>query len=141
MNSLSEQSDLGEVTGMPAYNDDNIFAKILRGEIPNSTVVENDHALAFRDIAPAAPSHVLVIPKGKYVTFHDFARKGSKEEHSAFVSAVADVVEAEGLAEDGYRLIVNNGPNGRQEVPHIHIHVLGGRDVGPMVKRWSKDET
>ena len=126
---------------MPAYNDENIFAKILRGEIPNSTVVENDHALAFRDIAPAAPSHVLVIPKGKYVTFRDFARKGSKEEHSAFVSAVADVVEAEGLAEDGYHLIVNNGPNGRQEVPHIHMHVLGGRDVGPMLKRWSKDES
>ena len=126
---------------MPAYNDENIFAKILRGEIPNSTVVENDHTLAFRDIAPAAPSHVLVIPKGKYVTFYDFARKGSKEEHLAFVSAVADVVEAEGLAKDGYRLIVNNGPNGRQEVPHIHMHVLGGRDVGPMVKRWSKDET
>ncbi|MEL0003797.1 MAG: HIT domain-containing protein, partial [Rhodospirillales bacterium] len=66
---------------------------------------------------------------------------GSKEEHSAFVSAVADVIEAEGLTEDGYRLIVNNGPNGRQEVPHIHMHVLGGRDVGPMLKRWSKDET
>ena len=126
---------------MAAYDDQNIFAKILRGEIPNSTVIENEHALAFRDIAPAAPTHVLVIPKGKYVTLHDFAREGSKEEHSAFISAVADVVEAEGLSEDGYRLIVNNGPNGRQEVPHIHMHVVGGRDVGPMLKRWNKDES
>ena len=126
---------------MAAYDDQNIFAKILRGEIPNSTVIENEHALAFRDIAPAAPTHVLVIPKGKYVTFRDFARDGSKEEHSAFISAVADVVEAEGLSEDGYRLIVNNGPNGRQEVPHIHMHVVGGLDVGPMLKRWNKDES
>ena len=126
---------------MAAYDDQNIFAKILRGEIPNSTVIENEHALAFRDIAPAAPTHVLVIPKGKYVTFRDFARDGSKEEHSAFISAVADVVEAEGLSEDGYRLIVNNGQNGRQEVPHIHMHVVGGRDVGPMLKRWNKDES
>jgi histidine triad (HIT) family protein len=126
---------------MAAYDNQNIFAKILRGEIPNSTVTENEHALAFRDIAPAAPTHVLVIPKGKYVTFRDFARDGSKEEHSAFISAVADVVEAERLSEDGYRLIVNNGPNGRQEVPHIHMHVVGGRDVGPMLKRWNKDES
>ena len=78
---------------MAAYDDQNIFAKILRGEIPNSTVIENEHALAFRDIAPAAPTHVLVIPKGKYVTFRDFARDGSKGEHSAFISAVADVPE------------------------------------------------
>ena len=126
---------------MVAYDDQNIFAKILRGEIPNSTVIENEHALAFRDIAPAAPTHVLVIPKGKYVTFRDFARDGSKKEHSAFISAVADVVEAEGLSKNGYRLIVNNGPNGRQEVPHIHMHVVGGRDVGPMLKRWNKDES
>ena len=126
---------------MAAYDNQNIFAKILRGEIPNSTVTENEHALAFRDIAPAAPTHVLVIPKGKYVTFRDFARDGSKEEHSAFISAVADVVEAEGLSEDGYRLIVNNGPNGRQEVPHIHMHVVGGRDVGPMLERWNEDES
>jgi histidine triad (HIT) family protein len=126
---------------MATYDEQNIFAKILRGEIPNSTVIENEHALAFRDIAPAAPTHVLVIPKGEYVTFRDFARAGSKEEHSAFISAVADVVEAEGLSEDGYRLIVNNGPNGRQEVPHIHMHVVGGRDIGPMLKRWNKDES
>jgi histidine triad (HIT) family protein len=126
---------------MAAYDNQNIFAKILRGEIPNSKVTENEHALAFRDIAPAAPTHVLVIPKGKYVNFRDFARDGSKEEHSAFIAAVADVVDAEGLSEDGYRLIVNNGPNGRQEVPHIHMHVVGGRDVGPMLKRWNKDES
>ena len=125
---------------MAAYDDQNIFAKILRGEIPNSTVIENKHALAFRDIAPAAPTHVLVIPKGRYVTFGDFAREASKEEHSAFMSAIADVIEAEGLSDDGYRLIVNNGPNGRQEVPHIHMHVVGGRDVGPMLKRWNEDE-
>ncbi len=117
------------------YDKGNIFARILRGEIPNDTVFENAHALAFRDIQPQAPTHVLVIPKGPYRTWHDFARDGTAAEHSAFVQAVAAVTTADSVEADGYRLIVNNGDNGHQDVPHLHMHVLGGRPVGPMLKR------
>ncbi len=120
---------------MADYDDGNIFQKILRGEIPNDTVYENAHALAFRDIQPQAPTHVLVIPKGPYTTWSDFAREGSAAEHSAFVQAVAAVAAKEGVAESGYRLIVNNGEHGHQEVPHVHMHLVGGRPVGPMLKR------
>ena len=120
---------------MAAYDDQNIFAKILRGEIPNATVHENAHALAFRDIEPQRPTHVLVIPKGKYVTWHDFATKASPAEHSGFVQAVGAVIEAEGVADSGYRLIVNNGRDGHQDVPHVHMHVVGGASAGPMLKR------
>lgn len=123
---------------MPAdYDDQNIFAKILRGEIPNDTVYENAHVLAFRDIEPQRPSHVLVIPKAPYVTFAEFAEKGSQAEHSAFVKAVGEVVEKEGIGETGYRLIVNNGRDGHQDVPHVHMHVVGGASAGPMLKRQS----
>ena len=117
------------------YDNNNIFAKILRGEIPNDTVFENAHVLAFRDIQPQRPTHVLVIPKGPYRTWHDFARQGSPAEHTAFVQAVATVAEQEGVDETGYRLIVNNGENGRQDVPHVHMHVIGGASTGPMLKR------
>lgn len=120
---------------MSNYDQGNIFAKILKGEIPNDTVHENAHALAFRDISPQAPTHVLVIPKGPYTTWHDFARDGSPAEHSAFVEAVAAAAEAEGVDKTGYRLIVNNGEDGHQEVPHVHMHLVGGRPVGPMLKR------
>lgn len=120
---------------MADYDDQNIFAKILRGEIPNDTVHENAHVLAFRDIEPQRPTHVLVIPKGPYRTWHDFAREGSKAEHSAFIEAIAAVAESEGVTESGYRLLVNNGEDGNQEVPHLHMHVLGGANCGPMLKR------
>ncbi len=120
---------------MADYDDGNIFAKILRGEIPNDTVYENAHVLAFRDIAPQRPTHVLVIPKGAYTTWRDFAREGSPAEHAAFVQAVAEVVEKEGVAESGYRLIVNNGRDGHQDVPHVHMHIVGGASAGPMLKR------
>ena len=120
---------------MADYDDGNIFAKILRGEIPNDTVYENAHALAFRDIEPQRPTHVLVIPKGPYATWHDFAREGSPAEHSAFVQAVAAVAEQEGVDETGYRLLVNNGRDGHQDVPHVHMHVVGGASAGPMLKR------
>lgn len=120
---------------MADYDENNIFARILRGEIPNDTVFENAHTLAFRDIEPQAPTHVLVIPKGPYRTWHDFARDGSQAEHTAFVQAVAAVADAEGVQESGYRLIVNNGEEGHQEVPHVHMHVVGGRPVGPMLRR------
>lgn len=121
-----------------AYDDQNIFAKILRGEIPNNTVFENDHVLAFRDIQPQAPNHVLVIPKGPYVSFDDFAANASDDEIVAYVRAIGEVSRMEGLAPDtggdGFRLIANAGENGVQEVPHLHIHILGGRWLGRMLK-------
>lgn len=119
------------------YDDTNIFARILRGEIPCDTVAENDHALAFRDIHPKAPSHVLVIPKGRYVSFDDFAANASDAEVAGFTRLCAQVVEAEGLGlgdgNQGFRAITNAGPHGVQEVPHYHLHIMGGRTMGPMV--------
>lgn len=120
---------------MADYDNGNIFAKILRGEIPNDTVYENAHVLAFRDIEPQRPTHVLVIPKGAYASWSDFARDGSTSEHTAFVQAIAAVAEKEGVDETGYRLIVNNGRDGHQDVPHVHMHVVGGASAGPMLKR------
>lgn len=123
---------------MAEYDDGNIFARILRGEIPNDTVYENAHTLAFRDIEPQRPTHVLVIPKAPYVTWDEFAEKGSPAEHSAFVKAVGEVAKREGVAESGYRLIVNNGGDGGQDVPHVHMHVVGGASAGPMLKRQDR---
>ncbi len=118
------------------YDDQNIFARILRGEIPNSTVAENDHALAFRDIDPKAPTHVLVIPKGKYVSFDDFAANASPDEITAFMRLCAEVARSEGVSLEGgngFRAIANAGSDGVQEVPHFHMHILGGRNMGPML--------
>ncbi len=120
---------------MPAYDDQNIFAKILRGEIPNDTVYENDHALAFRDIRPQAPVHVLIIPKGPYVDFAHFAAEASDAEITGWMRAIAEVCKMEGVEEDGFRAISNAGMNGVQEVPHLHVHILGGRPLGPMLQR------
>ena len=117
------------------YDDQNIFAKILRGEIPNSTVLETDHTLAFRDIQPQAPVHVLVIPKGPYVCYDHFVLEASDAEIVDFNRAVGEVVKAEGLQAGGYRIISNAGEAGVQEVPHLHIHVLGGRALGRMLQR------
>ncbi|MCI5112782.1 MAG: histidine triad nucleotide-binding protein [Marivita sp.] len=117
------------------YDDQNIFAKILRGEIPNATVLETEHTLAFRDIQPQAPVHVLVIPKGPYVCYDHFALEASDAEIVDFNRAVGDVVKAEGLQEGGYRIISNAGEAGVQEVPHLHVHVLGGRGLGRMLQR------
>ncbi len=117
------------------YDDQNIFAKILRGEIPNATVLETEHTLAFRDIQPQAPVHVLVIPKGPYVCYDHFAREASDAEIVDFTRAVGEVVKAEGLQEGGYRIISNAGEAGVQEVPHLHVHVLGGRVLGRMLQR------
>lgn len=119
-----------------AYDDDNIFARILRGEIPNDTVAENDHALAFRDISPRAPTHVLVIPKGRYVSFDDFCARASEAELVGFMRLCAQVAEAEGVSLDkgnGFRAITNAGEDGVQEVPHFHLHIIGGRMTGPML--------
>ena len=119
------------------YDDQNIFAKILRGEIPNQTVKETDHTLAFRDINPQAPVHILLIPKGSYVTADHFAAQGSADEIADFWNCFSDVVTAEGLGAegDGYRLIVNAGHDGVQEVPHFHVHLLAGHFLGPMLMR------
>lgn len=116
-----------------AYDDQNIFAKILRGEIPSDTVFENNHALAFRDITPQAPTHVLVIPKGPYVDFADFAARASAAEIEGLARAISEVCRIEGVADEGFRLISNAGRNGVQEVPHLHVHILGGRPLGRML--------
>ncbi len=119
------------------YDPENIFAKILRGEIPNTTVLETDHCLAFRDIAPQTPEHVLVIPKGPYVSYDHFAAEASDAEIIDFTRTIGKITKALGvdLAEDGngYRLISNAGVDGVQEVPHLHVHILAGRPIGRMV--------
>lgn len=117
------------------YDPDNIFAKILRGEIPNRTVYEDEHALAFHDINPQAPQHILVIPKGAYVSWDDFSQRGSDAEIAGYVRAVGHVAREAGLVEPGYRLLANVGVNGHQEVPHLHVHIFGGRPLGPMLAR------
>ena len=117
------------------YDDQNIFAKILRGEIPNRTVYQDEWALAFHDINPQAPVHVLVIPKGAYVSWDDFSARASADEIAGFVRAVGHVAREAGLVEPGYRLLANVGVNGHQEVPHLHVHLFGGRPLGPMLSR------
>ncbi len=120
------------------YDAENIFAKILRGEIPNNTVLETEHALAFHDISPQRKTHVLVIPKGPYVSYDHFCKEASAEEMVGFNKAVAKVVDQLGLALDqgeGFRVIGNTGQHGHQEVPHMHFHILGGEPVGPLVAR------
>jgi histidine triad (HIT) family protein len=116
------------------YDPQNIFARILRGEIPNKTVMETPHTLAFHDIAPQAPVHVLVIPKGAYVTFDDFAANAGEVEIADFHRVCAKIVAMMDLAA-GYRVISNAGGDGGQEVPHYHLHILGGRMLGPMLVR------
>jgi histidine triad (HIT) family protein len=115
------------------YDANNIFARILRGEIPNKTVLETDHALVFHDINPAAPVHVLAIPKGAYVDFSDFAARASANEITDFHRACAHACEMLGLETGGYRVISNAGAHGLQEVPHYHLHILGGRVLGRLV--------
>ena len=117
------------------YDPQNIFAKILRGEIPCTKLHDDAFALAFPDIRPQAPTHVLVIPKGAYVDAADFATRASEAEITGFWRAVGAMVKAAGLREGGFRLIANAGANGGQEVPHFHIHLLGGRALGPMLSR------
>lgn len=121
------------------YDDQNIFAKILRGEIPNTTVLETDHSLAFRDISPAAPDHVLIISKGPYVSFDHFASSASAEEIVDFTRAVGQVAEQIGVdlasGSKGFRLISNAGENAHQEVPHLHVHLVAGRPLGPLLAK------
>ncbi len=120
-----------------AYDDQNIFAKILRGEIPNTTVLETAHTLAFRDLYPQAPTHVLVIPKGAYVSYDHFAAEASEVEIVDYTRAIAQVCRMEGVSLDagqGFRMISNAGGHGVQEVPHLHVHILGGRPMGRMLQ-------
>jgi histidine triad (HIT) family protein len=117
------------------YDPNNVFAKILRDEIPSKRVYEDEFALAFHDIAPHAPHHVLVIPKGAYVSWDDFSAKASDAEIAGFVRAVGKVARDLGLVEPGYRLLANVGGHGGQEVPHLHVHLFGGAPLGPMLAR------
>ena len=117
------------------YDDTNIFARILRGEIPCQRVYEDAFALAFHDIAPQAPVHVLVIPKGRYVSWADFSAQASDAEIAGFVRAVGQVARDLGLETPGYRLLANAGVHAHQEVPHLHVHIFGGRQFGAMLPR------
>ena len=115
------------------YDRDNIFAKILRGEIPSDRVFEDDHTLAFHDINAQAPVHVVLIPKGAYVNMDDFTAQATDQELLAFTRAVGHVARVLGLAEGGYRVIANIGEHANTEVPHLHVHILGGRNLGPLL--------
>ena len=115
------------------YDKQNVFAKILRGEIPCTKIFEDKHCLCFADVNPQAPVHVLVIPKGAYVDWNDFAETASAEEITAFTLAIRRVAKKTGIIESGYRVISNIGQHGHQEVPHLHMHVLGGGPIGPLV--------
>lgn len=116
-----------------SYDTNNIFARILRGEIPCNKVFENEYALAFNDIHPQAPVHILVIPKGSYVSMTDFAQKATPAEQAGFMAAIGAIVAEKKLDEAGYRTIANAGVNGGQEVPHFHIHILAGKRLGRML--------
>ncbi|WP_432768841.1 MAG: histidine triad nucleotide-binding protein [Sphingopyxis sp.] len=117
------------------YNDSNIFARILRGELPAKTVYEDEFALAFHDINPQAPLHILVIPKGAYVSWDDFSARASDAEIAGFVRAVGQVARDHGLVAPGYRLLANIGVDGHQEIPHLHAHIFAGHPLGPMLAR------
>ena len=123
------------VDATQAYDDSNIFAKILRGEIPCDKLYEDEHALAFNDINPQAPTHVLVIPKGPYVSWDDFTAEAGENAIAGFVRAVGKVARDLGLVAPGYRLLANVGQDAHQEVGHLHVHLFAGRKLGPMLAR------
>jgi histidine triad (HIT) family protein len=118
-----------------AYDRNNVFARILRGELPCDKVYEDEHVLAFRDIRPQAPIHIVLIPKGEYVSVDDFSEQASEAELAAFVRAISRIAREQGVSESGYRILANQGPAAHQEVPHFHLHLFGGRDLGPMLRR------
>lgn len=117
------------------YDDNNVFARVLRGELPCKKVYEDEHALAFHDINPQAPTHILVIPKGAYVSWDDFSARAADSEIAGFIRAVGHVARDQGLVAPGYRLLANSGLNSHQEVPHLHVHIFAGRQLGPMLAR------
>ena len=116
------------------YDDNNVFAKILRGELPCNKIYEDDHALAFHDIAPQTPVHALVIPKGPYVSMADFSAKATAEEQAGLMRAIGKTAETLELVADGYRVIANHGRRAHQDVPHLHFHVMAGRALGPLIE-------
>jgi histidine triad (HIT) family protein len=122
------------VSGLPPYDDSNIFARILRGEIPSRKVYEDEWALAFHDINPQAPVHMLIIPKGRYCSFADFSADATEAEIVGFVRALGTVARQLGLEPPGYRMLTNLGNDGGQDVPHFHVHLFGGRPLGRMVR-------
>ena len=122
-----------------AYDEDNVFARILRGEIPADKVYEDEHVLAFNDIAHLAPVHVLVIPKGKYASCDDFTANASDAEMAALMRAVGRVARDHGVVESGYRMVSNTGPDAGQEVPHFHVHIFGGRRLGGLRRQAGGD--
>jgi len=117
------------------YDDSNIFAKILRGDLPSKKIYEDEWALAFHDINPLAPVHILVIPKGAYVSWDDFSEKASDAELAGFTRAIGKVARDQQLVVQGYRLLANTGKRAGQEVPHLHVHIFGGQPLGPMLAR------
>ena len=117
------------------YDSNNVFARILRGELPSKKVYEDEHTLAFHDINPLAPNHILVIPKGPYVSWDDFTAKASDAEIAALVRAVGLIAREAGMVAPGYRLLVNTGLDGGQEIPHLHVHIFAGKPLGPMLAR------
>ena len=118
-----------------AYDQNNVFARILRGELPCKKVHETAHTLAFHDINPLAPTHVLVIPKGAYVSLADFSAQASDAELADFTRTVGEVARMVGAEQNGYRILANSGADANQEVPHLHVHIFAGRPLGPMLKR------
>ena len=128
----SQQHSAG---GALSYDPNNVFARILRGELPCRKAYEDEHVLAFHDINPQAPTHIVVIPKGQYISVDDFAQKASDTELAAFIRAIGHIARQEGVSEGGYRMLANHGAAAHQEVPHFHLHLFGGRDLGPMLRR------
>jgi len=122
------------------YDDNNIFAMILREEIPCKKVYEDEFSLAFHDINPQAPVHVLVIPKGRYISMADFTANASDAEIVGFMRAVGKVATDLGLEDPGFRLLANHGPHSHQEVPHLHVHIFGGKHVGPLLMQGWEDK-
>ena len=118
-----------------SYDPNNVFARILRGELPCRKVYEDAHVLAFHDIRPQAPTHIVLIPKGEYVSVDDFSERASDAELAAFIRAISHLARQEGVSEGGYRILANHGAAAHQEVPHFHLHLFGGRDLGPMLRR------
>ena len=116
------------------YDRNNVFARILRGELPCRKAYEDEHVLAFHDINPQAPVHIILIPKGEYVSVDDFSANASEAELAAFMRAIGRLAQQEGLVEGGYRILANHGRAAHQEVPHFHLHLFGGRDLGPMLR-------
>ena len=121
------------VSGLPPYDSQNIFARILRGEIPARTIYQDDFAFAFHDINPQAPTHVLVIPKGAYCSFADFSATATEAEIAGFIRAVGKIAKELGLEQPGYRLLANSGEHSGQEVAHFHVHLFAGRPLGRMI--------